>query len=175
MDKWDNVDKRVRAQKESANGSHPMLPRGAGLVAVAPAAAPTPQVAEPTTIVARVKANMIQRKIGVAQLDELYKAQMDLIRHQLKEAVRARKAEATEAADRYLLELNRSHLNFLAELGLKNVDKRQEIVIELNERTSQRLSDIMNRDWPASLKDHAVDEILDMNKDFAERLRHELG
>ena len=175
--KWDDLDKRMRGRREAedkSQSSDALVPDV--LPVSAPAVTPpSAELPEPTTIVARFRMNQINRKLAVAQLTEYYDARMELVRHQLKEAVRAGKAESTEAADRYLMELNRNHLSFLAELGLKNVDKRQEILIELNERTARRLDDIRTRDWPAFLKDQAVDEITLMNKDFAERLRQELG
>ena len=51
------------------------------------------------------------------------------------------------------MELNHNQLKFLAELGLKNVAKRQEILTELQERTSRRMADIAARNWPSILKD----------------------
>jgi hypothetical protein len=175
--KWDDINKRIATRRGASVAERPNHALGSDILpALAPASSPpTPQLPEPLTIIGRFRANQINRKLAVAQLSEYYDARMDLIRHQLKEAVRAGKAQATEAGDRYLMELNRSHLGFLAELGLKNVDRRQEILIELNERTAQRLADITSRDWPDFLKDQAVDEITLMNQDFAQRLRHELG
>jgi hypothetical protein len=134
--KWDEVDKRIRSRSTPNNNDRPNQTLEPEIL---PAISPKGSPPEPKTIIARFRTNQIQRRLAIAQLSEYHDAKMELVKHQFKEAVRTKKAEASEFADHFLMELNHSHLKFLAELGLKNVDKRQEILIELNERTSRRM------------------------------------
>jgi hypothetical protein len=177
--KWDDVDKILRDRKQrsktSGTGKELVLEPEVLPAALPMRPGPAPEAPEPSNIIARFKTRQIERKLAAAQLTEYYDARMELLKHQLKEAVRARKAEATESAERFLMELNQNHLKFVAELGLSNVDKRQDIMMELNERTARRIEEIYNRDWPQMLKDQAIDELMKMSEDFADRLRHDLG
>ncbi|MGH7985983.1 MAG: hypothetical protein ACREQX_06825 [Candidatus Binataceae bacterium] len=97
---------------------------------------------QPRTVIERYRARQLERKIAAEQLEAYHLAWLDQVKHQLKEAVRTRTAEATQAAEQFLYELNQKHLGFMAELGLKNVDTRQKILMELSEQTARRLEEV---------------------------------
>ncbi len=175
--KWDEVDRIIRDRGNSDNSqasNQVIMPEILPPVA-AETTMPTPITPEPGNIIDRYRARQIDRKVARAHWEQYYNARLELVGHELKEAVRAKSAEMTAKVERVLMQLNDSHLQFLAELGLKNVGQRQSILIKLQEQTSRQIQDVMERDWPQQLKDQTIDQLLGMSKAFADRLNCELG
>lgn len=175
--KWDEVDRRIRSN--TADNSLPpteaLVPElvpPTSLTDVSTLSASTP---EPGNIVDRYRARQIDRRVARAYWEQYYDAKLELVRHELKEAVRAKSAEMTAKVERVLMQLNDAHLQFLAELGLKNIAQRQKILIQLQEQTSRQMQEVLNRDWPQALKNQTIDQLLAMSKSFAEKLHRELG
>ncbi|MGH8012983.1 MAG: hypothetical protein ACREQ4_10825 [Candidatus Binataceae bacterium] len=173
-DKWANINQRLGKQLEGKNVGNKATE--AELVP-APLTPVPPTIVEPQpqSIIEKFKAHQLERRLAAKQLQAYHVARLEDLKHQLKEAVRMRMAAATQAAEQFLYQLNQKHLGFMAELGLKNVDTRQKILMELSEQTARRLEEVGQREWPSRLKDEAIDQIFAMNQEFAERLRHEFG
>jgi hypothetical protein len=117
----------------------------------------------------------ITQKAAVEQLKILYEGQRELIKHQVSEAVRLGKADATRTAETHLFKLNAQHLEELDKLGLQNYGKRQEMLRKLADQTTQNLRQAIESDWPESIKSKTIKGIFDLNNQFYGKLTRELG
>lgn len=131
--------------------------------------------ANPSGLIAQFKANQVQRSHVLKHIKAWYDASLDITQHQLAEVVRVRRAEASLVGEQLLAQLSAQHLEFMANLGLSNLDKRQQLLLKLGDQTTAALKNIESRDWPAQIIDDQLRTIMDWYKGFAEKLSQELG
>jgi hypothetical protein len=150
-----------------------LVPRNS--VQTSPIGGPPSPIATPEGIIAKFKMNQVAKKAAIAHLESWYGAQLDVVRHQLTEVARVKKAETSLLAEQFLSSINAQHLEFLADLGLRNEGARSKALIQLAEQTSQTLKEISSRDWPPALQEQTINGVLQRNETFFKKLVNELG
>jgi hypothetical protein len=126
-------------------------------------------------MIANYKANKITRAAVLEHLKAFHAAQLDAAKHHLSEAVRVRKADSTATAEQFLQLINARQVQFLTDIGLRDMQARGEALMKLQTQTSELLKQAMGQDWPDTLRDKAVAGILELNSRFMDRLMTELG
>ena len=126
-------------------------------------------------LITEFQAGRIRRGATISALREWHSGQLEVVKTQIREAVRVQEAQASVQAERFLETLNQQYLAYLGELGLKNIAERQQMIIRLSEQTSKSLREVMEADWPQPMKDGAVENITRMHDTFADKLRQEVG
>jgi len=129
----------------------------------------------PSGVVMEFRAGRVQRTVALDALRAWYNGQLAVAEAQVHEAVRVQTAQAKAQSEKFLARIDNDYLTYLGELGLRNIDKRQQMLLQLNDQTSENLKQVMNADWPKSMKDQAVAQIRDMHERFAHKLSKELG
>lgn len=171
---WSEVENRLQPREQEPNdlretpspsvseepeAEHPLMERFGG----------------PDGVIMEFKKGRVRKKHALEALRAWHQGQLTIAENQIKEAVKVHTAKARSKAEKYLAEIDQEYLRFLGELGLQNVNERQNMVIRLNEQTSKNLKQIMESDWPQPMKDKAIDRIREMHESFAEKLQRELG
>jgi hypothetical protein len=169
---WSGVNQAI--QKRASDTTLPLHP-DRPLEVPASIQPPPEPVAKPDGVVTQYKANKITRRAALEHLEVWYKAQLEVARHRLTEVARVRKAEATQLAEQFLHSINSQHLQFLAELGLRNEDARNRAFLALGDQTSNALREIQERDWPPQMIESTIQAVMDRYSRFFAKLSHELG
>lgn len=130
---------------------------------------------DPSGVIAQYKARKLQREFVLKHLKGWYDARLEVTQHQLVEAVRVKKAEASLVGEQLLARLNEQHLAFMMDLGLGNLDTRQKTLKKLGDQTAAALREISNRDWPPEIIQDQITQVMSWYKEFAAKLRQELG
>lgn len=138
------------------------------------AVTPAP-VKKPDGVVASYKANKIERKAALAQLDVWYEAQLEVTKTRLAEVVRVRKAEATVLAEQFLRSLNDQHLQFLTDLGLRSERARSDALLKLGDQTTETMRQLQGRDWPPEMVEEMLGVVIARHRAFMKKLSHDLG
>jgi len=132
-------------------------------------------VEKPTSVIAKFKANGIQRKAAIEAISIWYRGQLDVARHAVEEAARVKKAEVSKVAEQMLMSLDAEHLRYLVSLGLQNFDFRNNALKQLGDQTAKSLKEIEQRDWPPHLVEKTIGAILRQHERFFEKILEELG
>jgi hypothetical protein len=168
--KWEVVKKVMDQDARSA------LPFKQDALQSPPAMPTAPdQFGKPEGIIASYKAAKVQREATLDYLRTWYREQLEVTKHRLAEAARVRKTEATVIAEQFLRELDQRHLEYLSDLGLRNVATRQDALAKLTDQTSGKLRELQERDWPPELQEQTIKGILDLHKRFFDRLMEEIA
>jgi hypothetical protein len=167
------ADASMPATSDLGSAGGPLAPRNS--LGVQTAGSPPNLIANPEGIIARFKMNQVAKKAAISHLESWYGAQLDVVRHQLSEVARAKKAETTLLADQFLSSINAQHLSFLADLGLKNEGARSAALIKLADQTAATLKEIATRDWPESIREQTINGVIERNQRFFSKLVNELG
>jgi hypothetical protein len=136
---------------------------------------PHSAVQKPDSAIAKFKANQIEKKAALRNVEVWYKGQIEAAEHAVKEAVRVRKAEATKVAERLLMDINEEHFRYLTSLGLRSEATRRRAMLELGDQTSQTLNEIESRDWPPQLIEQAMHGVMGRQTRFFQKLMEDLG
>jgi hypothetical protein len=104
-----------------------------------------------------------------------YDAEIDILSSTLKQIVRVRTIHAEVAAEKYLNQLNAKHLEVLTQLGMRNVNTRQRAMVELTNTTVAKIKEVQASDWPDSLIDQTIHDLLLLLKKFNLKLMEEMG
>ena len=173
------VQKRRSANELPLNPNRPLdLPPSLSAATAGPVSqsegAPD-AVANPAGVIARYKVGGITRKAAVEMAQVWHSKQLEAMRHRLTEVVRVRNAEATTIADQLLASINAQHLEFLAELGLRNEGQRKKALMELTDQTTEYLREAQERDWPEALREEYINGIFERHRAFFKKLATELG
>lgn len=110
-------------------------------------------------VLQQLKEGQIKRKAAIHELDAIMSTQLDVLTHQLLEASKVKKAEATVTSDKLLKELDLQFQEVVQALGLRNEGIRRETMIKLNDQTASDLRAIMDKDWPESMKEDTIEAI----------------
>jgi hypothetical protein len=168
---WSKVDKQLKSDPEGTQdlpvpslggpeggAQHPLIER----------------FGNPKGVILEFKANRIQRRHALEALKEYHNGQLTVARTQIQEAVRIRTAEARQQAEQYLARIDTEYIQYLAALGMRNVDERQRMLIRLHEQTSTNLKQVLDADWPEKLRERSIDQIMELHDRFAAKLTREL-
>ncbi len=134
-----------------------------------------PSADEASGILTKLRARQLGRKAALEALEKSYMGQLDVLTHTIGAAARAKKTQIDVEAEEFLRELDARHLELLTEIGLRNKETRERALLELTERTVEKLRDVQQRDWPPSLIQDTVQELLDLRKRLVREVMEELG
>lgn len=118
----------------------------------------------------RLKANGIERKMGLEKMRALYEAELEVGKHRLKRAVDVEKQRVDLVANKYLYRITEEYLRDMRDLGLGNYDARMKTLFTLNEQTTRLLEDAEAQNVPQSIKDMTIDAIVAKHKEFYKRI-----
>lgn len=159
-------------------------PQPAELIPVSvqlPAAQPKEQKAHPNQgeapqgVLAKFQQGVMTRKASLEAMKLRYDSQIEALGHQLAKACQVEKAKADVVADEYLKELDAQHLQVLSELGLRNKETREQALMKLTQSTVNRLKEVQQMDWPPSMIEETIGEILELKKRAVAEIMNELG
>ena len=134
-------------------------------------------VSEPegvTGIVQRLKERRIKRHAAVKALETATSAQLEVIAHQVQEAARVKKAEATVLADQLLKDLDLQFQQVLSELGVRNEAIRRATLTKLNDETARDLREFANKDWPDFMRQASIEMVTKRWQRFISRLGQDI-
>jgi len=117
----------------------------------------------PEGIIAKYKAKQIERKAVVSYLQSWYDTQLDVGRKRLEETGKIKNAEMKVEAQRFYAELQSKLDHILDELDMKNVQRRQKMMVNLASNTSEILAVAQKKDMPDSLKEQAIKGIKELS------------
>jgi hypothetical protein len=140
-----------------------------------PIAAPIPDAKAVQGILAQWKSNNLERSAALAALKENYSSQLDVLKHCLTAAARVKKTQADVMAEEYLKELDARHLEVLTEIGLRNKDTREKALLELTDRTVEKLREVQGKDWPEALIEDTIQKLLGLRERLVAEILEELG
>jgi len=108
---WDRTNKALARQK-----GEKVLPVQSDTVGPP---APIPgETAPPVGLIAKIRSGGIKRNAALATLKEWHEGQLEVARHQIAEAVKVKKAEATGIAEQILSRIDDDRIAYLRTLGL---------------------------------------------------------
>ena len=110
-------------------------------------------------VLQRLKEGKIVRQAAVQELEVITTARLNVLTHQLQEAAKVKKTEATVTADRFLKELDLQFQEVVQALGIRNEAIRRETIKKLNNETARDLEEIINKDWPDFMKNETIKAI----------------
>lgn len=140
-----------------------------------PIAAPIPDAKAVQGILAKWRSNNLERGAALAALKENYTSQLDVLKHCLTAAARVKKTQADVMAEEYLKELDARHLEVLTEIGLRNKDTREKALLELTDRTVEKLREVQGKDWPEALIEDTIQKLLGLRERLVAEILEELG
>jgi hypothetical protein len=117
----------------------------------------------------------VKKKAIVKALELKYNAEIDTLEHRLTNLVRVRKVQAEVVAEGYLKQLDAAKLEVLTQLGMRNVNTRQNAMVELTNATVAKIKEVESSEWPESLKNERIHDMLVLLKGFNRKLMEELG
>ena len=179
---WSRVEARIKAKQGLSPGfkqipspithgegdpDHPIVPASINL--------PTPETDSPRGILHQWKLNRIDRKTALEAIQARYDAQLDALRYQLQKAVTVSNARADRIAEEFLKKLDAEHMEVLTDLGLRNAATRADALIKVREMIASKLSEVQSKNWPQSLLDRAIDDILELERRVCAEMMKELG
>ena len=126
-------------------------------------------------VLQRLKEGKIVRKAALHELEVIATARLDVLTHQLQEAAKVKKTEATVTADRFLKELDLQFQEVVQALGIRNEAIRRETLKKLSDETSRDLKEIVNKDWPDFMKNETIDAINHRWRQFLRNLMKDVS
>lgn len=158
---WSKVNALTRPDNSNELVSQSSIPQS-----------PTPESMQ--GVITRLRANGIQRKAALEAMKAATSARLEVFNHQLQEAVKTKKAEATMLTDQVLADLDGQYQAFLSEIGVRNEAVRNDTLKKLGDETARSLKEIQGKDWPDFMITETIKVITDRYNKFLDRLRGEL-
>ena len=125
-------------------------------------------------IVQQLREGKIKRRAAIEALEKVASAHLEVLSHQLTEAARVKKTEATVLADQLLKGLDLQFQEVLSELGLRNEAIRSATLKKLNDQTARELAEFANKDWPDFMRDESIKLVKERWGRFLNRLRQDV-
>lgn len=178
VDLWNTEDAMTDDSKKTDWSRVDRTVSSRDLPAVVPVAgeALTPSAPEAVGgVVQRFKEGKIKREATIQKLQAMAAAQFDVLSHQLREASKVKKAEATVTAERFLKEIDLQFQEVAQQLGVRNEAIRRETLKTLSDETARDLQEIQNKDWPDFMVDTTVEAIKTRWNKFVADLMKDLG
>jgi F0F1-type ATP synthase membrane subunit b/b' len=132
-------------------------------------------VEQPRDFISKLKANSKNRKAMMEALDAHYASQLDGLRAQLSAGLRVHKTKLDLQAEEYLKSLDAQHLEVLGQLGIRNAATRWKAIMELNDMAVAKIREVQEKQWPESLIDETVSQILAVKNRVAGEVMREFG
>lgn len=177
---WSRVERLNNPKKASPRDSRAMVPASSP-PSLPPAVAPPTQgsialpVEQPRDFISKLKANAKNRRAMMEALDAHYASQLDGLRAQLSAGLRVHKSKLDLQAEEYLKSLDAQHLEVLGQLGIRNADTRWKAIMELNEMAVAKIKEVQDKQWPESLIDETIGQILAVKNRVAAEVMREFG
>jgi hypothetical protein len=130
---------------------------------------------EPRGILAKFQKQILSRKASIEALKARYDSELEFLTHKLSKACQVEKAKIDVMAEQFLQELDAQNLQVLSELGLRNKETRERALLALTESTVAKLKEVQEKDWPPTLIDSVVGELLALRKRVVDEIMAELG
>lgn len=172
---WSFTESLARVPKAESKSLAADLSDSAGTEKTAGSLARIPAIDDSSSILVKYRAKKVGRKATLEALERSYAGQLDVLTHQISSAVQVKKTQIDVQAEEFLRELDARHLELLTEIGLRNKDTREKALIELTERTVEKLRDVQSRDWPPSLIEETVQDLFELRKRLVREVMEELG
>jgi len=176
---WSRVE-RLNNPKPGASESKAIVPTSSQPNLPAVVAPPAPgsiafPIEQPTDFISKLKANSKNRKAMMEALDAHYASKLEGLRAQLSAGLRVHKTKLDLQAEEYLKSLDAQHLEVLGQLGIRNADTRWKAIMELNDLAVAKIKEVQEKQWPESLIDEAVSQILAVKNRVAAEVMREFG
>jgi hypothetical protein len=136
---------------------------------------PIPDAKALQGILAQWKANTLERRAALDAMKENYASQLTVLKHCLTAVAKVKKSQADVLAREYLSELDARHLEVLTEIGLRNKDTREKALLELTDRTVEKLREVQAKDWPEALIEDTIQKLLGLRERLLAEILEELG
>ena len=177
---WSRVERLNNPKPEATGDSRAMVPASSQPNPPAVAAPPVQgsialPVEQPRDFISRLKANAKNRKAMMEALDAHYASQLDGLRAQLSAGLRVHKSKLNLQAEEYLKSLDAQHLEVLGQLGIRNADTRWKAIMELNDMAVEKIKEVQEKQWPESLIDETISQILSVKNRVAAEVMREFG
>ena len=130
---------------------------------------------DPVGILAKLQQGRLTRKASLSAMKARYDSQIEVLCHQLTQAVVVEKAKVDVLADQYLKEIDSQHLAVLSELGLRNKETRERALLKLTQSTVDRLKEVQEMDWPEAIIHETIGQILQLKTRAVGEIMSELG
>ena len=176
---WSRVEAIIK-EKDSSKSSPAIegtlvpLPTEPAAVATS-VSVPSPQDVESQGFLTKYKAGQLQRKAVLSALEQHYNSQLDVMKHSILESAKVRKVQISNAAEQSLKVLDEKHLEVLAQLGIRNADARWKHVTDLTDRAVARIAEVQAKNWPESLINETIGDIMTTRQRVASEIMRELG
>lgn len=144
-----------------------LVPAGPGALAVR-------QSANDKGVVQKLREGKIKRRAAVQALERAATVQLEVLSHQLHEAARVKKTEATVLAEQLLKGLDLQFQEVLSELGLRNEGIRLATLKKLNDETAKELKEFANKDWPDFMREASIALVTERWRRFLNRLSQDV-
>jgi hypothetical protein len=161
---WSKIDAMTR--KDSV--------QDAELVISPSAAAPMATAQTIHGVIAKFKANSLERRAALEEIQLATRARLDVFGHQLQEAAKTKKAEATMIAKQFLAQIDADYQHVLHEIGVRNEGARRETLKKIGDETSRDLDEIQNKNWPDFMIKATIELIMKRYTKFLARLDEDL-
>ena len=165
---WSLVEGQIAP--DSAGHSNPPSTPSLDTPESAPAHQMMQRFGSPGGIIMELKQGNIQRKAALEAMKMWHQGQLEVAEVQIAQAVRVHTTKARVEAEQFLARIDTEYLDYLGELGLRNVGKRQEMLVRLADQTTATLKEVQEADWPPTMKDQAVSKVMKMHEDFSDKL-----
>lgn len=129
----------------------------------------------PKDLLSRIKANSKNRKAMMEALDVHYATQLDGLRAQLSAGLKVHKSKLDLQAEEYLKSLDAQHLEVLGQLGIRNAATRWKAITELTDLAVAKIKEVQEKQWPESLIDETISQILSLKNRVAAEVMREFG
>lgn len=96
-------------------------------------------------------------------------------RAQLSAGLRVHKSKLDLQAEEYLKSLDAQHLEVLGQLGIRNAVTRWKAIMELNDMAVAKIKEVQEKQWPESLIDETIGQILAVKNRVAAEVMREFG
>ena len=139
-------------------------------VIVAASVSLAPDFREEQGILARWKAQQMDRKSALTVLDAKYAGHLEVVKHNVLKQVMVGKAQISVKAEELLKELDAKHLEIVAQLDMRNVSTRTKIMRDATDMIVAEVREVENKDWPEQLKVEVITKAFELRQQFVDRL-----
>ena len=126
-------------------------------------------------VVANYKLGKIKKRAAFEAIERIQKAKLEVLDHQLSEAVQTKKAEATMLAREFLAGLDADYQLVLQGIGIKNEAARQDTLKLLGDKTAETLKEVSEADWPEFMRIETVKVISARYIKFLDEIKDDLN
>ena len=126
-------------------------------------------------ILVKWRAKQLSRKAALEALEIQYNSQLDVLKDRLAQTGKVEKTRVAVRAEEYIKILDAKHLEVLSQLGMRNAATRWKAVEDLTDMAVAKINEVQEKNWPDSLINETIDEILALRKRVATEIMKELG